>query len=97
MKKWILLVCIFTWPILAFFISLCLYNIWFDTLDMIKYDPSYSPEFDQDKAFENYIYWSSIVISIIVEMVLIVWYRKYRKHKLDEISKQTAQNQYHVL
>ncbi len=62
-------------PIIWFYLILWLYNIWFDTYDKIKYDPTYSPEFDQDKGIENIIYWSVIVVGFIIEIFLIKKYR----------------------
>lgn len=62
-------------PLVAFYIVLWLYNIWFDTLDKIKYDPTYSPEFDQNKTTENIIYWVVIILSVLVELFLIKKYK----------------------
>lgn len=89
MKKRIILISTLVWPIAAFYISLYLYNIWFDTLDMIKYNQTYSPEFDQDKTYENFIFWSFIIASIVVELTLIVFYQSVKK-KLNNRTQPTA-------
>jgi hypothetical protein len=72
---------IILFPIVWFYVILWLYNIWFDTYDKIKYDPTYSPEFDQDKGIENIIYWSAIVLGFIVEVFLIRKYMKIRRRR----------------
>jgi hypothetical protein len=77
-KKKLYLIFAIIFPIVAFYIVLWLYNIWFDTLDKIKYDPTYSPEFDQNKTTENFIYWIVIILSFVIEFFLI---RKYKSFK----------------
>lgn len=67
------------WPIIGFYIVLGLYNLWFDTWDKIKYDPTYSPEFDQDKGIENIIFWSAIIVALAIEILLIKKYKKVRR------------------
>ena len=67
------------WPLISFYIIVILYNLWFDTWDKIKYDPTYSPEFDQDKTTENIVYWSVVIVCIIL---VIVFIRRYRKAKI---------------
>ena len=75
-KKYLVLSIIF--PIIAFYIILWLYNIWFDTLDKIKYDPTYSPEFDQNKTTENAIYWVLIMMFLVIEILLIKKYKSFK-------------------
>ena len=82
MKKYIFLLSSIFFPLISFYIVLWLYNTWFDTWDRIKYDPFYSPEFDQSKIFENIIYWLIIFLSIMFEFFLIY---KYQKEKTDKI------------
>jgi len=65
-------------PVVAFYVVLWLYNIWFDTWDKIKYDPTYSPEFDQNKTTENIIYWAIIILSVLVEIFLIKKYKSFK-------------------
>ena len=65
-------------PFMILIIEANLYNLWFDTYDKIKYDPTYSPEFDKDKTIENIIYWGVLVVGIIIEIILI---RKYKSFK----------------
>lgn len=68
-------------PIIAFYIILYLYNIWFDTWDMIKYDPSYSPEFDQNKSMESIIYWMFILLAFSLEIFLVYCFVKKNKQR----------------
>ncbi len=65
-------------PLVTFYIVLWLYNIWFDTWDKIKYDPTYSPEFDQNKTTENIIYWAVIMLSFLIEIFLIKKYKLFK-------------------
>ena len=76
MKNKILLVMILIWPIIASCIILHLYNIWFDTSDMIKYNPAYSPEFDQDKGLENFIFWTVLCSSFVLELFFVHLFRR---------------------
>ena len=75
-RKNLYLILSITFPLIAFYVVLWLYNIWFDTWDKIKYDPNYSPEFDQNKTIENIVYWLVIIFCIMIELFLI---RKYKK------------------
>lgn len=77
-KKQIYLLLSIVWPIISFFIIVALYNIWFDTMDKIKYDPTYSPEFDQNKTVENIIYWIVVIICVVLELIFI---KRYRSQK----------------
>lgn len=77
-KNLYLVLCIVV-PIVILIIEANLYNLWFDTYDKIKYDPTYSPEFEQDKTIENIAYWGIIIVGIIIEILLI---RKYKKAKV---------------
>lgn len=79
MRNRLMLTLIIIWPVVAFFLILYLYNIWFDTWDKIKYDTTYSPEFDQDKNFENVIYWTIFIFSISFEALLIYLFVKIKK------------------
>lgn len=79
------LMLVFVWPLIAFFIVLSFYNFWFDSLDKIKYDPTYSPEFDHAENFKSIIYWITIVFSLIIEIWLI---KKYRILKINKSSNQ---------
>jgi heme/copper-type cytochrome/quinol oxidase subunit 2 len=79
-KKRIYLILTILFPIISFFLIVGLYNIWFDTWDKIKYDPTYSPEFDQNKTIENIIYWGVIIICAILEIILI------KKHRQQTVS-----------
>ena len=65
-------------PLVTFYIVLWLYNIWFDTWDKIKYDPTYSPEFDQNKTTKNIIYWAVIMLSFLIEIFLIKKYKLFK-------------------
>ena len=76
-KKTYLIISII-FPFIAFYIILWLYNIWFDTWDKIKYDPTYSPGFDQNKTTENIVYWAVIVLSILIEIFLIKKYKSFK-------------------
>lgn len=75
-KRLLYLVLCLVFPIVIIIIEANLYNLWFDTYDKIKYDPTYSPEFDQNKTIENIIYWVVLVVSLLIEILLI---RKYKK------------------
>lgn len=77
-KKWLYLVLCIALPFIILMLEANLYNLWFDTYDKIKYDPTYSPEFDQDKTMENIVYWGVLVAGIIIEIILI---RKYKSFK----------------
>ena len=43
-------------------LSALLYNRWFDTLDRIKYDPTYSPEFDTPAQWKNYVFYAILFV-----------------------------------
>ncbi len=77
-RKTLYLILSIIFAIVAFYVVLWLYNIWFDTLDKIKYDPTYSPEFDQNKTVENIVYWFAIIVFIVVEFLII---KKYKSIK----------------
>lgn len=77
-KNWLYLMMCIILPFMILIIEANLYNLWFDTYDKIKYDPTYSPEFDKDKTIENIIYWGVLVVGIIIEIILI---RKYKSFK----------------
>ncbi len=77
-SKKIYLILSIIFPVVAFYVVLWLYNIWFDTWDKIKYDPTYSPEFDQNKTTENIIYWAIIILSLLVEIFLIKKYKSFK-------------------
>ena len=77
-RKTLYLLLSIIFPIVAFYVVLWLYNIWFDNLDKIKYDPTYSPEFDQNKSVENIAYWFAIIVFIMLEFLII---KKYKSIK----------------
>lgn len=81
-RKQLFLILWIFWPVIGFYIVLHLYNKWFDTLDFIKYDPHYSPEAVADQTIVNLIYWSAIVLTIVVEVLLISMYKKSRRLKV---------------
>jgi hypothetical protein len=42
-----------------------LFNLWFDTLDKIKYDKTYSPESDIIPSWKYFVYYDCIVVFTI--------------------------------
>jgi hypothetical protein len=70
-KKYLLCTSCILWPLFSFYLIVFLNNIWFDYLDMIKYDKTYSPEFSQNKFWENLVYYSVIIVSLMIEILLI--------------------------
>ena len=67
------------WLIVGFYIILGLYNVWFDTYDKIKYDPSYSPEFDRPNTMKNLVFWGVVLLCSLIELALIYMARRSTK------------------
>ncbi len=74
MKKIKLIILILAILFIEIIILSTLYNKWFDTVDMIKYDDSFSPEdyFNRtSKMRENLIYYSTIVFFLFADIIYI--------------------------
>lgn len=66
MKKYMWLVIVSISLIFGLIVSSVLYNTWFDTLDLIKQDRTYSPEFHKVPAWKTVVYYVNMVIWIAV-------------------------------
>jgi hypothetical protein len=56
-----------------------LYNIWFDSLDKIKYNRSYSPESDIIPFWKHFVFYVIVFLWTLVSIFLIVKFVKSKK------------------
>jgi hypothetical protein len=68
------------WLVVGLFIIVLLYNEWFDTIDRIKYDPFYSPEFDRPNPMKELVFWGIVLIYGSTEIALIYLVKKSKSY-----------------